>query len=212
MNFVRKIVSGQRIRTKEGDYDLDLTHITPRIIAMSFPAAKFWQKLYRNSIADVSNYLQERYGQNFWVYNMSGKEYDTAPFHGQVLTASWEDHHSPTLNLLVECCQSIHAFLQAATENVIIVHCNAGKGRTGTLICCYLLFCGFCQTAEQALAYYGIKRFTSGLGVTQPSQVRYVYYFEQSLRGQVASPCSVRLNSVRVKKLPAIKRAFRIQV
>ena len=80
--------------------------------------------------------------------------------------AEWDDHHSPTLSLLIDCCKHIHIFLQQSDQNIIAVHCNAGKGRTGTLISCYLLYCGFCQTAEEAIAYYGFKRFTTGLGVT----------------------------------------------
>jgi len=31
---------------------------------------------------------------------MSGIEYDSAPFDGQVITAAWRDHHSPTIPLL----------------------------------------------------------------------------------------------------------------
>ena len=38
-NIVRKAVSGKRNRLNENGYDLDLTYITPRIVAMSFPAA-----------------------------------------------------------------------------------------------------------------------------------------------------------------------------
>ena len=41
IGFVRKIVAGPKNRTKEGSYDLDLTHITDRIIAMAFPASGF---------------------------------------------------------------------------------------------------------------------------------------------------------------------------
>ena len=40
-NVIRKMVSGQRNRFTDEDYNLDLTYITPRIIAMSFPAGKF---------------------------------------------------------------------------------------------------------------------------------------------------------------------------
>ena len=39
-NFLRGLVSGKKIRYKEGEFDLDLTYITPRIIAMSFPASE----------------------------------------------------------------------------------------------------------------------------------------------------------------------------
>jgi phosphatidylinositol-3,4,5-trisphosphate 3-phosphatase/dual-specificity protein phosphatase PTEN len=55
----------------------------------------------------------------------------------------WEDHHSPPLSLLFKACVEMHEFLLKDEQNVVIVHCNAGKGRTGTLISSYLLFCGF---------------------------------------------------------------------
>jgi len=41
---------------------------------------------------------------------------------------------------------------------VIVVHCLAGKGRTGTIICCYLMYCGRIKTPEEAMEYYAKKR------------------------------------------------------
>lgn len=52
MNFFRKIVSGSRKRYEKNGYDLDLTYITERIIAMSFPASGF-ESTYRNNIKSV---------------------------------------------------------------------------------------------------------------------------------------------------------------
>lgn len=60
-NLVRKIVAGPKNRTVDDEYDLDLTYITDRIIAMAFPAAGF-EKTYRNSINDVSKFLKQRHG------------------------------------------------------------------------------------------------------------------------------------------------------
>lgn len=47
----------------------------------------------------------------------------------------------------------------ANVENVVVIHCLAGKGRTGTVICCYLLYSGRFNNVNDALNYYGKKRF-----------------------------------------------------
>ena len=39
-------------------------------------------------------------------------------------------------------CQDMHAFLEADENNVVAVHCKAGKGRTGTVIAAYFLYAG----------------------------------------------------------------------
>jgi len=54
-------------------------------------------------------------------------------------------------------------------ENIVIVNCNAGKGRTGTSIACFLMFSGLAENAVDGITYYGWKRFAHGRGVTQPS-------------------------------------------
>ena len=58
MNYIRQIVSGQRRRMVDGQYNLDLTYITPRIIAMSWPAQTAMETIYRNNYAEVLRYLE----------------------------------------------------------------------------------------------------------------------------------------------------------
>ena len=39
MNFIREVVGGPKNRYKHDGYNLDLTYITKRIIAMAFPGS-----------------------------------------------------------------------------------------------------------------------------------------------------------------------------
>ena len=52
MDFLRKIVSGPKNRYLENGYNLDLTYICPRLIAMSYPASGM-ESIYRNPISKV---------------------------------------------------------------------------------------------------------------------------------------------------------------
>jgi hypothetical protein len=58
MNKIRSLVSGNRRRIKDEDFNLDLTYITDRIIATSYPSSGF-ESMYRNPIEKVSKSLIE---------------------------------------------------------------------------------------------------------------------------------------------------------
>ncbi len=109
--------------------------------------------------------------------------------------------------MFLQFCADCESWLTAHTDNVIAVHCKAGKvkiisevgaslfvllqGRTGLMIACYLLHCGFRTAAEQALKFFGIQRTANGKGVTIPSQMRYVHYYEQVFIGIDRGACGV---------------------
>mmetsp|Transcript_12928 Transcript_12928/g.11048 ORF Transcript_12928/g.11048 Transcript_12928/m.11048 type:complete len:146 (+) Transcript_12928:60-497(+) len=141
VSLLKEFVSGKKRRFKEDGFNLDMTYITERIIAMSFPGSGF-ESMYRNNISDVSKAIEKRHGKNFIVLNLSGRKYDYEKFHNKVHDFGWEDHHSPPIDLLFNTCWLVHNFLKKDVNNVVFVHCNAGKGRTGTVICCYLYFSG----------------------------------------------------------------------
>ena len=181
MNYIRTLVSGKKNRYIDENYNLDLTYITPRIIAMAFPASGI-KTIYRNKLEDVSNFLNEKHSNHFMILNLSGNKYDSVKFNGCVIDFDqWLDHHAPPIELLFILVEKMHGFLEYDIENVVVVNCNAGKGRTGTLICCYLLYSGMFHNIQDAFDYYSLKRFSEGFGVTHASQKRYVSYFFQVL-------------------------------
>ena len=89
--------SGKLRRFKDKDFNLDLTYITDRIVAMSFPASKTLEKLYRNNISDVARFFDERHPNKYLICNVSNREIDIAKFHNQVIAYPWSDDSAPSL-------------------------------------------------------------------------------------------------------------------
>jgi phosphatidylinositol-3,4,5-trisphosphate 3-phosphatase/dual-specificity protein phosphatase PTEN len=83
MDYIRTMVSGKKRRFTDRKYNLDLSYITPRIIAMAYPASGF-QIVFRNNIEEVSKFLKERHRSNYMVINLSGKKYDNNKFDNRV--------------------------------------------------------------------------------------------------------------------------------
>ena len=84
----------------------------------------------------------------------------------------------------------------ADNRNTVVVHCNSGKGRTGTAICAILLYMGYCENMDETLRFFGHQRFVCGKGVSQPCQLRYLYYFEGFYKKQIKSPSVKRLRAI----------------
>lgn len=186
MKALRSAVSGTRNRHCEGSVDLDLTYITPRIIAMGYPASGV-EKTYRNDLIEVSAFLNAKHEGKYFVYNLSGRAYDYTRLDNRVAEYGFPDHHPPPLPLLICICNDIHKWLQKTKQNVVAVHCMAGKGRTGVVVSCYMLFSGHYGRFDRLdspekvweLTDAVVEDFTRlrGQGVRFPSQHRYIYYF-----------------------------------
>jgi phosphatidylinositol-3,4,5-trisphosphate 3-phosphatase/dual-specificity protein phosphatase PTEN len=54
-------------------------------------------------------------------------------------------------------------------DPLVAVHCKAGKGRTGLIISCFLLFTNQFSKVEDALKHYNLTRTHNGKALTIPS-------------------------------------------
>lgn len=206
---VRGAVSKKKKRfvDAEGGFDLDLSYITPRIIAMGFPS-QGREGLYRNPMPEVQRFFETRHSGHYRVYNLcSERAYDPAEFGGCAARYPFDDHNPCPLHMIGAFCADVDAWLTAHPENVVAVHCKAGKGRTGLMIAAYLLHCGYKPHPEAALRAFGLARTANGKGVTIPSQMRYVHYYSQILRHGFPVAYTYRLTHLRLRTIPAMELA-----
>lgn len=120
-------------------------------------------------------FLSEHHPQSFHVWNLDVAFYNPELLQGRVTHCGWPDHHAPLLPHLCAIVDQMAEFLAASVNNVCVVHCLAGKGRSGT-VCSAFLARTQAMSASDALAAFGVARCVDGSGVAQPSQIRYVHY------------------------------------
>ncbi|XP_050205488.1 phosphatidylinositol 3,4,5-trisphosphate 3-phosphatase and protein-tyrosine-phosphatase PTEN2A-like [Mercurialis annua] len=201
----RHVVSQNKRRYQEGGFDLDMAYITENIIAMGFPAGDlssglfgFFEGFYRNHMEEVINFFETHHKGKYKVYNLcSERLYDASRFEGKVASFPFDDHNCPPLYLITSFCMSAYSWLKEDIENVVVVHCKAGMGRTGVMICSLILYLKFFPTADEAIDYFNQKRCVDGKALVLPSQIRYVKYFERILtyfngENQPARRCMLR--------------------
>ena len=167
-----------------------MAYITERVIGMGFPAYGC-EKFYRNTLEDTKAYL-DRYHKVYKIYNLcieKDRIYPKTYFEDSYVGLFPFNDHSPCpCKLILDFCVDICLFLSAHPDGVAAIHCKAGKGRTGVMIVCYLIFSGLCKNTEEALVHYANQRTLNKKGVTIASQIRYIKYFETFLSSNYEKP------------------------
>ncbi|KAJ4217001.1 Telomerase protein component 1 [Fusarium oxysporum] len=149
-----------------------------------------------------------------WEFRAEGTGYPDESVYGRVRHYPWPDHHPPPFRLVPMIMASMRNWLHggelgggvvtgdgrpmssgkdAVTEaqrkekrdkRVVVVHCKAGKGRSGTVSCSYLI-AEEGWKPEDALARFTERRMRPrfGAGVSIPSQLRWISYVERWTKG-----------------------------
>lgn len=147
-----------------------------------------------------------------WEFRAEGTGYPDHLVHNRIRHYPWPDHHPPPFRLVPLILASMRNWLKggdlehglsgqvpAALEHksdskgtdakgidskrVAVVHCKAGKGRSGTMSCSHLI-AHEGWTAEDALQRFTERRMRPmfGAGVSIPSQLRWIKYVDRWAR------------------------------
>ncbi|PQE31246.1 dual specificity phosphatase protein [Rutstroemia sp. NJR-2017a WRK4] len=180
-SILRQIVAGPRSRHPEAG--LDLCYVTPNLIATSGPSGTYPQRAYRNPLNQLVEFLDYKHGKDGWMiweFRAEGTGYPDEEVRGNVKHWPWPDHHPPPFKLVPGIVGGMKNWLDGGKDRVVVVHCKAGKGRSGTMACSYLISeCGW--KASEALARFTERRMRPGFGqgVSIPSQLRWVGYVDR---------------------------------
>ncbi|KAF2837157.1 phosphatidylinositol-3,4,5-trisphosphate 3-phosphatase [Patellaria atrata CBS 101060] len=183
-SLLRQIVASPRVRHEEAG--LDLCYVTDNIIATSGPSGTYPQRAYRNPLNALVKFLDHKHKHNWaiWEFRAEGTGYPDSEVYDRIWHYPWPDHHPPPFALIPNIMASMRNWLHGEKGRVVVVHCKAGKGRSGTASCSYLI------SEEGWKLEDAVKRFTErrmrpgfGSGVSIPSQVRWLTYVDRWSKG-----------------------------
>ncbi|XP_035268165.1 tensin-3-like [Anguilla anguilla] len=188
----------------EEGYELDLTYVTERVIAVSFPRGCS-EGTYLHNLQDVTRMLRSKHADNYLVINLSERRYDLTKMNPKTLDMGWPDLHAPPLDKICTICKAMENWLNANAQHVVVIHCRGGKGRIGVIISSYVHFTNISASADQALDRFAMRKFYDDKvsGIMTPSQKRYVWILHSLLTGAMKmNPSPLFLHYVVLHAVP----------
>jgi hypothetical protein len=161
-----------------------MSYITPRILAMAFPASGL-EASFRNPRQHVRNYLNQYHEGEYLIFNLCAEkryQYDSNSFSNKLVCIPVKQHSVPTLYQVADFCQQAMAWLNQSDTNIVVTHCLGGRGRTGLMVASLLIASRVCNTAPEAIELFNAMRANEGeVCLKLPSQIRCVKLFEELL-------------------------------
>ena len=163
------------------------------VVVTSGPSSVWPKKAYRNPTDQLVGFLDRKHGEDWSIFEFraEGTGYPDAEVYDRIHHFPWPDHHPPPFAIIPNLMAAMRNWIQrtdekrgegVATEKkrVAVVHCKAGKGRSGTAACSYLISEEGWKK-QDALERFTLRRMRPGfgLGVSIPSQLRWVGYVDQ---------------------------------
>lgn len=121
MKTLRAVVSGSRVRYTQNGFDLDLTYITPNLIAMGYPASGV-EKTYRNDINEVRKPNRPRVGKLAGLTTPLTVNTRSPRFWTRTIRTSIESSTSAKGTLLEPC---MHACINAWATSMLNRFCDS---------------------------------------------------------------------------------------
>ncbi|KAL8810098.1 MAG: hypothetical protein Q9223_002644 [Gallowayella weberi] len=147
-------------------------------------------RAYRNPTDALVKFLDYKHNDHWaiWEFRAEGTGYPDSEVYGRIRHYPWPDHHPPPFALIPSIMASMRDWLKGPDTKpgrVVVVHCKAGKGRSGTAAVSYLIS-EEGWTVEDALFRFTARRMRSGFGagVSIPSQLRWIRYVDRWTKHQ----------------------------
>lgn len=195
----RSIISAPKSSYYQIELDLqyDLAYITPQLIVSAGPEKAYLKKYYKYTVENLLEILQKNHDSNWHIWNFRGEKqgYESTDVYNKVSYYPFPDHEPPSFDIIINSVHEISEALCGKKEKVAVLHCKAGKGRSGTICCAYLMFCEYTKdrliTPDRAIRQFTEKRMRrkGDDGVSIISQRRYLdYWYEYLKRSQNVIP------------------------